>query len=153
MQALDDFDLKLLEFLQQNNRLTAEELGEEVGLSTSAVQRRLKKLRLNGVIVADVAVVNKEVLGHNLSCIIDVSLHLGNSTVIDKFKKLMLSLPEVSQCHYVAGSVDFFVMTHFADMKAFEQFSRKYLMDNPDVKQFATHVLIDTVKFHYGLLP
>ena len=151
--SVDKFDSLILDLLLKNNRYTAEELGDKVGLSISAVQRRLKKLRDNGFIVADVAIVGKEKLGYNLSFVIDISLHLGNSGVVDKFKRLMISLPEVSQCFYVTGSIDFIVIVHFRDMKAYEIFSRVHLMDNPDIKQFTSHVLISTVKFESGVKP
>ncbi|MDR6197154.1 AsnC family transcriptional regulator [Siphonobacter sp. SORGH_AS_0500] len=97
MQNLDELDKQLLTQLQVNNRITAEELGYQVGLSTSAVQRRLKRLRDQKVIVADVSIISPKAAGMTVSCIVDVTLHLGNSTVIDSFKDLMATCSQVKQ--------------------------------------------------------
>ena len=146
MHSLDDFDKKLLNLLQQNNRLTAEELGNMINLSTSAVQRRLKRLRQDKIIEADVSIISPSAVGYGITCIVDVTLHLGNSKVIDSFKALMSASAEVVQCYYVTGAYDFVVIVNTQDMRQYEEFSKKYLMDNADVKQFYTHVVMDKVK-------
>jgi Lrp/AsnC family transcriptional regulator, leucine-responsive regulatory protein len=146
MINIDEFDKKLLNHLQDNNRFTAEELGGFVGLSTSAVQRRLKRLREDKIIEADISIIAPSAAGIGIMCVVDVTLHLGNSKVIDDFKALMKSAPEVKQCYYVTGAYDFVVLVNTTDMQHYEQFSKIYIMDNPDVKQFYTHVVMDKVK-------
>lgn len=152
MHELDAFDKKLLDQLQQNNKITAEELGNMVNLSTSAVQRRLKRLRTNKIIEADVSIVSPTAIGYGITCVVNVSLHLGSSRVIDSFKDLMTDCDEVMQCYYVTGGLDFVVIVNTQDMRHYEEFSKKYLMDNPDVKQFYSHVVIDKVKVGYKVL-
>lgn len=152
MHDLDAFDKKLLDQLQQNNKITAEELGNIVNLSTSAVQRRLKRLRTNKIIEADVSIVSPTAIGYGITCVVNVSLHLGSSRVIDSFKDLMTDCDEVMQCYYVTGGLDFVVIVNTQDMRHYEEFSKKYLMDNPDVKQFYSHVVIDKVKVGYKVL-
>ena len=152
MHTLDEHDKKLLRLLQQNNRLTTEELSAKVNLSQSAVQRRITKLRNEKIIEADISVVSPEVAGLTTTCIVDVSLELGNSRVIDDFKKLLLASPEVMQCYYVAGSFDFVLIVSTRDMKHYEEFSKKYLLDNVQVKQYHTQVVLDKVKVRYGMM-
>lgn len=149
MHELDEYDKRILSQLQQNNRITAEELGTMINLSTSAVQRRLKKLRQNKIIEADISIVSPSAVGFGITCIVDVTLHLGNSDVINNYKKLMSECAEVMQCYYVTGTYDFVVIVTTKDMKHYEEFSKKYFMDNPTVKQFFTHVVIDRVKLGY----
>lgn len=151
MQALDEYDKKILNQLQKNNRITAEELGQMINLSTSAVQRRLKKLREEKVIEADISIISPHAVGISITCIVDVTLHLGNSKVVDAFRLLIADCPEVTQCYYVTGVYDFVIIVNTKDMKHYEEFSKKYLMDNPDVKQFYTHVVMDKVKVGLGL--
>jgi Lrp/AsnC family transcriptional regulator, leucine-responsive regulatory protein len=151
IQALDDTDKKILNQLQVNNRITAEELGAMVHLSTSSVQRRLKRLRDDKIIEADVSVVSPLAAGYSITCVVDVTLHLGNSEVIDNFKNLMLNCDEVMQCYYVTGSYDFVVIVNTRDMQHYEEFSKKYMMDNTSVKQFYTHVVMDKVKVGMGV--
>jgi Lrp/AsnC family leucine-responsive transcriptional regulator len=151
IQDLDEFDRKILNQLQQNNRITNEELGELVNLSTSSVQRRLKRLREDRIIEADISVISPSAVGYGITCVVDVTLHLGNSQVIDGFKALMNSCSEVMQCYYVTGSFDFVVIVHTRDMQHYEEFSKKYLMDDVRVKQFYTHVVMDKVKAGFSI--
>jgi Lrp/AsnC family transcriptional regulator, leucine-responsive regulatory protein len=151
MQHIDSVDKQLLNLLQQNNRKTAEELGEKLNLSTSAVQRRLQKLRSQKIIEADISIVSPDAMGMHVSFLIEVSLNLGNSTVIENFKKLMNSCTEVTQCYYVAGLYDFILVVTTKDMKHYEIFSKKHLMDNKNVKQYYTHVVLNRVKMQYGV--
>ena len=151
MQELDEYDKKILNQLQQNNRITAEELGNMVGLSTSAVQRRLQRLRQEKIIEADISIISPAAVGFGITCVVDITLHLGNSEVIDGYKKLMNGCAEVMQCYYVTGTYDFVVIINTKDMKHYEEFSKKYFMDNPNVKQFYTHVVMDKVKSGYSV--
>lgn len=72
----DQFDKHILRLLQQNNRLTSDELAEVVGLSSSAVQRRLKRLRDEKIIEADVSIISPSVAGIQMTCVVDVSFKL-----------------------------------------------------------------------------
>ncbi|MBC7934131.1 MAG: Lrp/AsnC family transcriptional regulator [Rhizobacter sp.] len=151
MQALDEFDIKLLRLLQENNRTTAEELGVLVNLSTSAVQRRVKKLREDKIIEADVSIISAEAAGLTITCVVDVMLKLGNSEAIDKFKTAMQQCREVMLCYYVTGTYDFVLIVNTTDMQHYEQFSKTYLMDDTNVKHFYTHVTMDKVKTGYRI--
>ena len=151
MHEIDEFDKQLLKRLQKNNRITAEELGKMINLSISAVQRRLKRLREKKIIEADVSIISPAVVGQHITCVVDVTLHLGNSKVIENFKKLVSGSPEIMQCYYVTGTYDFVIIVNTKDMKHYEEFSKKYLMDNADVKQFYTHVVMDKVKIGFSV--
>jgi Lrp/AsnC family transcriptional regulator, leucine-responsive regulatory protein len=151
MQALDEYDKKLLRQLQKNNRMTADELGLMVSLSTSAVQRRLKRLREDKMIEADVSIISPLVAGIAITCVVDVILETGNSKAIDSFKTSMQACTEVMQCYYVTGTYDFVLIVNTSDMRHYEDFSKKQLMDNPNVKHFYTHVVMDKVKVGYGI--
>jgi len=151
MHVLDEYDKKLLRLLQQNNRLTTEELSKTVNLSQSAVQRRVTKLRSEKIIEADVSVVSPLAVGISITFVVDVILHEGSSKAIDKFKTSMQNCSEVAQCYYVTGTYDFVLIVNTRDMRHFEEFSKKYLMDNANVKHFYTHVVMDKVKVGYGV--
>jgi Lrp/AsnC family leucine-responsive transcriptional regulator len=151
MQTLDEHDKKLLRLLQQNNRLTSEELSKIVNLSQSAVQRRINRLRKDKVIEADVSIVSPAAAGIGITCIVDLVLHEGSTRSIDKFKDNLLKCSEVAQCYYVTGTYDFVLVVNTRDMAHFEAFSKKYLMDNPNLKHFYTHVVMDKVKVGFGV--
>ena len=150
MHIIDEYDLKLLRLLQKNNRLTTEELSSEVNLSQSAVQRRITKLRNERIIEADVSIISQKALGLGITCVVDVILYEGNSKAIDSFKAEMTKCSEVSLCYYVTGSYDFVLIVNTKDMDHFEEFQKTKLMDNPYLKHFYTHVVMDKVKTTYG---
>jgi Lrp/AsnC family leucine-responsive transcriptional regulator len=147
----DQFDRHILRLLQQDNRLTSDELAEKVGLSPSAVQRRLKRLRDEKIIEADVSIVSPAVAGIEITCIVDIALERGSSQDLDKFKTSMLQLSEVMQCYFVTGSYDFIMIVNTQTMQQYEAFTKKWLMDNPNVKHFYTHVVMDKVKVGYSI--
>lgn len=151
MHAIDEYDRAILRLVQQDNRLTAEELAVKVNLSSSAIQRRLSRLRKEKIIEADVSIISPEAAGISIVTIVDVVLHEGSSNAIEKFKNSMFTSTEVFQCYYVTGSYDFVLMVNTRDMKHFEEFSKKYLMDNANVKHFYTHVVMDKVKVGFGI--
>ncbi|PSL35383.1 Lrp/AsnC family transcriptional regulator [Chitinophaga ginsengisoli] len=151
MQVLDDYDKMILRQLQHNNKITADELANIVNLSASAVQRRLKRLRDEKIIEADVAIISPAVAGISITCIVEVILQEGNSKAIDAFKTAMRQCTEVMQCYYVTGAYDFVLIVNTTDMKHYEEFSKKWLMDNSNVKHFYTHVVMDKVKVGYSV--
>ena len=151
MHTIDEVDKQLLRLLQQNNRLTTEELSTAVSLSQSAVQRRLTRLRNEKIIEGDISIISPTVAGIGITCIVDIVLHEGSSKAIEKFKTSMQACTEVAQCYYVTGSYDFVLLVNTKDMRHFEEFSKKHLMDNPNLKHFYTHVVMDKVKVVYSM--
>ncbi len=148
---LDRFDLKILDLVQYDNRLTSEVLGERVGLSATAVQRRLKRLRDTGVIEADIAVVSPKAVGQRVQMIVLVSLERERADIIDRFKKSIRATPEVMNGYYVTGDADFLLLVTTPDIEAYELFTRRFFYENPDIKNFKTMVVMDRVKAGFGL--
>src|SRR6267142_898028 len=108
--TLDQYDKHLLRLLQQNNRLTSDELAQQVGLSPSAVQRRLKRLRDEKVIEADISIISPLVAGIGLTCVVEIALVSDGSQSLEKFKSSILPCNEVMQCYYVTGTFDFIMI-------------------------------------------
>ena len=147
----DPFDLHILRLLQQNNRLTSEELADKVGLSSSAVQRRLKRLREEKIIEADVSIISPAVTGIEITCVVDVALEIGNAQALEKFKAAMQGAEEVMQCYYVTGSYDFVMIVNSRSMQQYEEWTQKHLLGNQNVKHFHTHVVMEKVKVGYSI--
>jgi Lrp/AsnC family leucine-responsive transcriptional regulator len=146
MAALDNFDLKLLNLMQTNARRTAEELSEEVGLSPSACLRRLNRLRETGVIEAEIAVVSPAAVGQRLTMVVEVSLERERPDIMSDFKKAMRATPEVIQCYYVTGEVDFILIVSVKSMSDYEMFTNDFLFNNKNIRRFSTLVVMDRVK-------
>jgi Lrp/AsnC family leucine-responsive transcriptional regulator len=143
---IDQLDAKILNLVQQNNRLTVEQIGNQVGLSPSACQRRLSGLREEKIIRDDVAVVDPAKVGKKLTMIIDVTVEREKPDVMTKFKDAMRKHPQVMQCYYVTGEKDFVLIVVMRDMKEFEAFQTEFCTENPAISRFSTSVVVDSVK-------
>ena len=148
---LDRIDARLIAEVQRNNRTPSEEMGESVGLSSTAVQRRLKRLRAEGVIEADVAIVNPKAIGKNVTMIVLVSLERERSDIIDRFKKAIRDTSQVMAGYYVTGDADFVLVITTEDMERYEAFTRSFFYGNPDIKWFKTMVSMDRVKASFAI--
>jgi Lrp/AsnC family leucine-responsive transcriptional regulator len=145
---MDSFDVKILNIIQRDNRLSTEKIADQVGLSSSAVQRRLKRLREERVIEADVAIISPEAAGRSLTAIVGVIIDKDRplSLALEEFKRLMLSTPEVMQCYDVMGEFDFIVLISAKDMPEYETLSRKLFIENPNIRRYKSSLVIRRVK-------
>lgn len=143
---LEDADRRLLQILQQNNRLTASELGDQIGISRSSVQRRVKRFRDEGIIEADVSVLSAKAVGRPMTFIVEVELERERTDLLDEFRRSVLALEDVQQCYYVAGHTDFILVVTSIDMATYEEFSRQVFTDNPNIRRFNSNVVVNRVK-------
>lgn len=143
---VDQMDAKILNLIQRNNRLTVEQIGAEVGLSPSACQRRLGRLRKDKVIRDEVAIVDPAKVGKKLTMIIDVTLERERPEVMTRFKSAMRGHPQVMQCYYVTGDKDFILVVSMRDMEEFDAFLTEFCIENPAIGRFSTSVVVDPVK-------
>lgn len=143
--SLDNFDRALLARLQVNNQTSARELAEQVGLSESAVLRRLRSLRKTGVIVADVSIVHPAVLGTPLTIHVLVSLEREGTAALDAFEAKLRAREEVQGAWYVTGEADFVLLLRVGSMEAYERFTREVFHDDPNVRAFRTIITLREV--------
>lgn len=143
---MDEFDAAILNQVQQNSRLTAEQLSGRVGLSPSACQRRLTKLRETGTIEREISVVAPETVGRQLMMVVEVTLEREHPNMMAEFKRSMKATAEVMQCYYVTGEVDFILLLTARDMQHYERFTQQFFFDNPNIRRFHTMVVMDRVK-------
>ncbi|MBR0857751.1 Lrp/AsnC family transcriptional regulator [Bradyrhizobium liaoningense] len=149
--SYDRLDARIMTLVQGNNRLTSDEIGERVGLSATAVQRRLKKLRDSGIIEADVSIVSPKAVGRPVSMLVLVSLERERADIIDRFKQALRANTEVMSGYYVTGEADFVIIVTATDMEGYEQFTRRFFYENPDIKGFKTLVIMDRVKVGFTI--
>lgn len=147
----DRIDARILEIVQRNNRLTSEVIGEMAGLSATACQRRLKRLRSEGIIEADVSIVSPKAVGRPIQMLVMVSLERERSDIVDRFKKAIKSSAEIVHGFYVTGDADFVLYTTARTMEDYEQFTRRFFYDNPDIKAVKTMVIMDRIKVGFAI--
>jgi len=143
---VDVLDKKILKELQKNNRISSEDLGMIVGLSATACQRRLKKLRQSNVISKEVAVLNGIELDNYVTVIVEVTIKQGATQNIDKFKKKMLDCEQVQQCFYVTGQADFILIITSKNMLEYEKLTKKLFFIDNNIQKFHSTVSMDNVK-------
>jgi Lrp/AsnC family leucine-responsive transcriptional regulator len=146
-RELDEFDLKLLDALQRNSRLTADELAEQVSLSPSSVQRRLRRLRDEKIIEAEVAIVLPDTVGRSVTAIVQVTLDTDRSQLLEEFQRAIEAAPEIMQGFYVTGNTDFILVVTANDMQNYEQFADRLLARRRYVKHFHTSVVLRRIKW------
>jgi len=148
---LDARDRHLLDLLQEDARQPLEALAREVGLSAPAVQRRLKRLRRDGVIRRDTIEVRPEAVGLPMTFIVAVELERERAEQIDAFRRKVLREPRVQQCYYVTGEADFILIVLGRDMDDFEAFTRRVFFDDPNVRHFRTSVVMGEAQRSLGV--
>ena len=146
MDKIDAFDLKILQIIQENNKITSEVLAKEVGLSSSACQRRINSMRKAGIIQKDVSIIDRNFIGRKITIVVQVLSDKEGVEYDDEFKKTMLKAPEVMQCYYVTGDYDYVLIATFKDMEEYEIFTKKYFLNNSNIKRFSSMVVMNRVK-------
>ncbi|MEM9495092.1 MAG: Lrp/AsnC family transcriptional regulator [Pseudomonadota bacterium] len=149
LKELDDFDRRLLALVQKDNQSTHAELGETVGLSPSAVRRRLKRFRDSGLIMRDVALLNPDSIGVRL--VITVSFQNETVETLEAFDRQMQDLPEVSQCYHVSGATDYVLIVHGPSVDWYEEWGKRVFMGNPDIRRYDSHVVWSCKKFETAM--
>ncbi|SPF76494.1 Leucine-responsive regulatory protein [Aliiroseovarius pelagivivens] len=149
---MDDKDLHILRLVQTNARLTAETISERVGLSSAAVQKRLKKLKETGVIEREIAVLSPKKLDRDLTVIVEVILERENRQQLEAFKKKMRTAPSVQQCYYTTGEADFLLILSVRDIKEYEAFTQEHFFDASNISRFKTSIVMDRVKTSLDVL-
>lgn len=144
--ALDAFDLRLLELLQVDSQRPVPALAEEIGLSTPACYRRIRRLRETGVIQRDVAVVRPKTLGWPLSMIVLVMLEREGARTIEEMSALFRKEPEVLEAWNVTGDYDIALRVIARDMEGYDEFVKRLLSADERVRTFKTLVVIRQVK-------
>ena len=147
METLDKLDLLILRNLQANGRATYDEIAEQVGLSASAVLRRVKRLEETGVIDRYVALVRPEVLGLGLTAYLNVRLEKHTEShkrnPMDLFRASVQTWPEVVECAALTGEMDYLLRVVVRDMAAYSHFVMDTLLKHPSVQDCKTSFVLD----------
>lgn len=144
--ALDKIDLKILQALQENARISYVDLANKVGLSTTPCLERVKRLERNGVIKGYKALLNPRYLRANLLVFVEVSLETQSPTVFDEFRKAVARLPQIQECHLVSGQFDYILKCRIPEMSAYRQLLGDVVLTLPGVKESKSYVVMEEVK-------
>jgi len=146
LTSLDGFDLKILAALQQDGRLTNQELADQVGLSPSQCSRRRSALEDSGVVKGYRADLDPEKLGLGLTVFTHVSLAAHNPDNSRKFADLVRRLEFALEAHALTGDSDYLVKMIVPDLKALSAVVNEQLLPHESVANVRTAVVLDTLK-------
>ncbi|NWF69866.1 MAG: Lrp/AsnC family transcriptional regulator [Chloroflexi bacterium] len=144
--VLDETDIALLRILQQDGGVSNLELARRVNLSPPATHTRVKRLQQYGYIRQVVALVNRELLGLNLLCFIQVSIQLHQFEYAERFYTIIQQFPEVLECHHITGEYDYLLKIVVRDHRELEKFVIHKLTPIPGVAKLHTSLVFREVK-------
>jgi DNA-binding Lrp family transcriptional regulator len=139
-------DRRILLALQEDSRITLQDLAEQVGMSTSACWRRVKALEEAGVIERYTVIVNTRKAGFGLSAMVHVSLARHEQENVDTFVREVRRHPEVLECFATSGEADFHMRVVVADIDAYNDFLDSFIFKVPGVSQVRSNIVLKEIK-------
>lgn len=133
--ALDATDRRILAALQKEGRITNAELSERINLSPSACHRRVQRLEEDGFIAAYVALVDARKLGKPTTVFVEITLESQAEDLLDAFEREVARVPDILECHLMAGSADYLLKIVAEDTEDFARIHRRFLSRLPGVRQ------------------
>ncbi len=149
---VDRFDRKILALLQEDARLTNNELSERIHLSPSQCSRRRQRLEDEGLIRGYTASLDREKLGFPLVNFISVTLATHNRDNARRFAELLRRLPEVQEAHALTGEMDYMLKVVTPDLRSLSEFVSGVLLPHDSVQHVKTAIVLETLK-ETGALP
>jgi len=141
--GMDQFDRRILALVQRNCQLKTETIAEEIGLSASAVQRRLRALRANGTIAAEVAVVQPRA---GMTFIAGLEIARDSYEALDRLRHWAEGHDNIQQLYYVTGGVDLIAVVLARDAEDYDAITAAMMRDNPMIERITTNVVLRPMK-------
>ena len=143
--ALDATDRRILEVLQKAGRISNADLAERIHLSASACHRRVQRLEAEGYIDSYVALLNARKLGRPTTVFVEITLSGQADEVLEAFEREVRRVPDVLECHLMAGTADYLLKVMAQDTEDFARIHRQYLARLPGVAQMHSSFALRTV--------
>lgn len=143
---LDRFDEQIIAILSVEGRLPVTELAKRIGISKSPCQVRLKRLQEKGYIKGFRAIVDPRKLGREHVAFVEVRLSDTREKALQQFNRAVVKIPEVEQCHMIAGSFDYLLKVRSADILSFRRTLGESITMLPHVASSSSFVAMEAVK-------
>ncbi|HYQ40138.1 MAG TPA: Lrp/AsnC ligand binding domain-containing protein [Pseudomonas sp.] len=143
---LDRIDRNILRILQEEGRISFTELGERVGLSTTPCTERVRRLERDGVILGYHARLDPAQLRAGLLVFVELSLDHKSGDTFEEFRRAVLKLPHVLECHLVSGDFDYLVKARISEMASYRKLLGDILLRLPHVRESKSYVVMEEVK-------
>lgn len=143
---LDERDRELLRHLQEDARITNAELARRVDLSPPGLQKRLRKLEEAGVIEGYATLLNREAVGYDMLCFVQVTLQRHEPEAVRRFRELVQEMPEVLECYHLTGEYDYLLKVVLRNRKHLEVFLMETLTPIPGMDKIRTSLVLSNIK-------
>ena len=150
IKPLDRVDIAILKILQLDGRITNVELAKKVNLSASPCLDRVKRLEGEGYIKRYGAFISAHKLGYGMTAFIQVTLDRTTADVFKLFKKEVVKIIGIVECHLVAGGYDYLLKTRFSDMESYRLILEK-VVNLPSISQTHTYMVTEHIKEDSGV--
>lgn len=144
--TLDDANRRILRILQEDGRITNQALAQRAGLSPAACFERVKRLRASGLIRQFTAILEPAAVNRALMIFIEVLLDRTTDDVFAAFAAHVRDVPDVLECHMVAGGFDYLLKVRVSNMAAYRAFLGEILAAMPGVRETRTYAVLEEVK-------
>ena len=148
---IDAIDLKILDVLQRNARISNAELAQSVGLSPSPCLRRIRNLEKAGVISKYAAILDQTVVELSISVFVQVTLERQVESALESFERLIRERAEVLECYLMTGDADYLLRIVVPDVAAYERFLKDHLTRIPGVASIKSSFALNRVKYETAL--
>ncbi len=145
-RGLDKLDRNILRILQQEGRISMKDLGERVGLSITPSIERVKRMERDGVITGYYAKVNPVALGAKLLVFVEITLNQKSASAFEQFRRGVLQIPAVQECHLVSGDFDYLIKARIHEMAEYRELLGDMLLQLPGAAQSKSYVVMEEIK-------
>lgn len=145
-RMLDKLDRHILRILQEEGRISMKDLGERVGLSVTPCIERVKRMERDGVISGYYARVDPAAVGATLLVFVEITLNQKSAGAFDQFRREVLRIPEVQECHLVSGDFDYLIKARIHEMAEYRKLLGDMLLELPGAAQSKSYVVMEEIK-------
>jgi Lrp/AsnC family transcriptional regulator, leucine-responsive regulatory protein len=143
---LDEKDRTLLHYLQTDARITNTELAQRIDLSPTGLQKRLRKLEEAGIIKGYVTLLDREAIGYDMLCFVQVTLQRHEPAAIERFKSAVQQMPAVLECYHLTGEYDYLLKIVVQSRRQLEHFLVEVLTPMPGMDKIRTSLVLREIK-------
>ncbi|WP_312513390.1 Lrp/AsnC ligand binding domain-containing protein [Massilia sp.] len=144
-RTLDRIDLHILAILQGDGRIVMKDLAEQVGLSLTPCIERVKRMERDGVIQGYHARINPQSLGMQVLVFVEITLNNKSDSAFERFRRAILSIPEVMECHLVSGDFDYMIKARIPEMTEYRRLLGE-ILHVADGGQSKSYVVMEELK-------
>ena len=146
LKDLDRIDRNILNELQKDGRISNVELSKRVGLSPTPCLERVRRLERQGYIEGYAAILNPHYLDASLLVFVEINLAYKSGDIFEEFRRAVLKLPQVLECHLVSGDFDYLIKARISEMASYRKLLGDILLKLPHVRESKSYIVMEELK-------